>query len=92
MSLEEPKKVLMPIMRKVMPQILAQQIADVQPMAEPSGQVFSLNRISYRWTQLPSEDWQLARYQGDEITEVLETITPQERTKRMLKGTWYDVL
>ena len=80
------------MIQKTCPKLLAQDLIDVQPMAEASGQVFRLNRISYRWTQLPSGDWQLARYRGDEPTEVLETITSQERTKRMLEGTWHDVL
>jgi hypothetical protein len=36
------RKVLLPIIRRVMPNVLAQQLIGVQPMAGPVGAIFSL--------------------------------------------------
>lgn len=47
----EIPKVILPMIRKVMPNIVANDIAEVQPMTGPAGQMFSLGRLS-RWRRL----------------------------------------
>lgn len=39
------QKILMPIIRKVYPNMIAQQILGVQPMTGPTGSIFTLNVI-----------------------------------------------
>jgi hypothetical protein len=37
--------IIIPIIRKVMPGLIAQQIIGVQPMAPPTGNIFSMNSV-----------------------------------------------
>lgn len=87
------EKVLIPLIRQLPePWIVLTDLVGVQPMTQGSGRVFELNRIRYEWVQLPSGDWQKGRYRNGELDEVIETVTPQARMKRMLEGTWWDEL
>lgn len=53
-DLNEHSKVIMPLIRKVMPSLIASQIVGVQPMSSPMGEIWGMDTL-YRRFQIISQ-------------------------------------
>lgn len=84
-SVQGLNKVILPILRRVMPQMVAQQIIGAQPMTGPSSSIFAL-RARYGLTKMfpGCECKERNAFDFDYVVDLTPTRVPEEQSDEIL--------